>query len=239
MSGDVLTTRRSEPVREGETLHVGDGGLVEAEGGRLFVGSGGLVRVTGPARVTLIDDGHGLLDGRAPARALLLDGDLAADGGEAWTAPIVGWQLRGTATVTPLAGPSATPSAPSPRRTVAEGRLVQVRPVDARDPDVIWESLLATARPPRPDALPLPAEPVDLTAWSGPILEALRSAGGRPRGRAVETADRVDVEVRCSDPRAALLQVAGALALPPGIVVVQGSDGWSLLADAGLRIRVA
>lgn len=231
----VLTTRRAEPVQSGETLHVGDGGLVEAAGGRLFVGSGALVRVTGPARVTLVDDGHRLLDGRPPARALLLDGDLAADGGEAWPAPGVGWQLSGTAIVVPLAGESPTPP---PRRTIADGRLVQVRPVDPRDPDDVWQSLLDTARSPRPDAVPLPGEPADLKAWSGPLLDALRSAGGRPRRRAVETPERVEVEVRCDDPRTALARVAATIALPPGIVVLHDPDGWTLLSDLGLRIRV-
>lgn len=233
--GAVLTTRRAEPVQAGETLHVGDGGLVEAAGGRLLVGSGGLVRVTGPARVTLVDDGHHLLDDRPSARALLLAGDLAADGGEAWAAPGVGWRLYDTAVVTPLAG---EPAAPAPRRVIADGRLVQVRPVDPRDPDVVWQGLLESARPPRPDAVPIPGEPADLTAWSGPLLEALASAGGRPRRGAVETSDRVDVEVRCRDPRAVLAHAVTTLALPPGVVVRSGSDGWTLLSDLGLRIRL-
>ena len=235
MTASVLTTRRCEPVRDGETLHVGDGGVARALGGRLFVGSGGLVRVTGPARISLVDDGHHLLDDRPPARALLLDGDLAADGGEAWTASGVGWQLHGAAVVTPLAGDPATPP---PRRTIHEGRSVQVRPLDPRDPDAVWEGLLAAARPPRPDAVPLPGAPTDLIAWSGPVLAALRSHGARPRGRALETPDRVEIEMRCADPRAALAAVAAELALPPGIVVRSDPDGWTLLSDLGLRIRL-
>ncbi|MBZ5734433.1 hypothetical protein K8Z61_07980 [Nocardioides sp. TRM66260-LWL] len=248
MSGSVLTTWRAAPVRDGETLHVGDGGLVEVQGGRIVVGSGGLVRVTGPARVSLVDDGQHLLDARPPARAVLMAGDLVADGGQAWAGPDVGWRLTGTAEVTPLLGATrAVVHGSPPRREVLDGRLVR-RNDEERDADEVWAGLVAGARPERPDAVALPAEPVDLTAWSGPLLDALRAVGARSRRGGVERPDRVDVLLRCADPGTALARVAADLALPPGLVLhrdLPEADAperprrWTVVSDLGLRLVLA